>query len=487
MSASFETVSVVDVHKDNIQTIWPSLMLALKSATYVAIDTELSGIGNRKTLNAKLLEDRYKSMSESAKSRSIVSLGFSCFKLTEVTPYDSIPVTNGDGDDCDDENKSTKSNKWVFSVQTFNITALCSDEYIVEPPSLEFLVDHGFDFNKQYAKGISYYRGPDRPDFAGPSFLRQLFISLLVSEVPVVFHNALMDLMFLYQNLYTNLPTSSAMFLADLTEMFPNGMIDTKYVTDFQHRMPASYLEYVFRKRQRDNYFGIESHRSYCTIDNPNYAKMSDQVIVCNVKLPQSYTTDIPEEQVDKLKDSVCEVFGGHGWCGKGSKCKRSHDIDLILDLDQFVQTKKRRKRKRRRHNKENSELLEESNDTVDDSIQEVVTPMENEEDSESHAKEITLPGDILKKPVEIVRSGSHRAGFDAFMTGFILSTYIAQYGSYNGSLLLKDLGVEQMKNSIYLTGKDHPLNIVKSSFAKTSKEHRDKFMKLKVGRPLES
>lgn len=62
--------------------------------------------------------------------------------------------------------------------------------------------------------------------------------------------------------------------------------------------------------RQRDNYFGIESHRSYCTIDNPNYAKMSDQVIVCNVKLPQSYTTDIPEEQIDKLKDSVCEVFG---------------------------------------------------------------------------------------------------------------------------------------------------------------------------------
>ncbi|CAG2211972.1 TOE1 [Mytilus edulis] len=383
-----------------------------------------------------------------------------------------IPVTNGDREDCDDENESTKSNKWVFSVQTFNITALCSDEYIVEPPSLEFLVDHGFDFNKQYAKGISYYRGPDRPDFAGPSFLRQLFISLLVSEVPVVFHNALMDLMFLYQNLYTNLPTSSAMFLADLTEMFPNGMIDTKYVTDFQHRMPASYLEYVFRKRQRDNYFGIESHRSYCTIDNPNYAKMSDQVIVCNVKLPQSIQQIYLRNKLTSLRILSVKFSGVTVGVGK--------------ETSSFKQ-KKRRKRKRRRHNKENSELLEESNDTVDDSIQEVVTPMENEEDSESHAKEITLPVDILKKPVEIVRSGSHRAGFDAFMTGFILSTYIAQYGSYNGSLLLKDLGVEQMKNSIYLTGKDHPLNIVKSSFAKTSKEHRDKFMKLKVGRPLES
>lgn len=117
-------------------------------------------------------------MSESAKSRSIVSLGFSCFKLREVTPYDSIPVTNGDREDCDDENESTKSNKWVFSVQTFNITALCSDEYIVEPPSLEFLVDHGFDFNKQYAKGISYYRGPDRVGIKFIILLRLLFFPI---------------------------------------------------------------------------------------------------------------------------------------------------------------------------------------------------------------------------------------------------------------------------------------------------------------------
>jgi target of EGR1 protein 1 len=39
---------------------------------------------------------------------------------------------------------------------------LCSEDYIVEPASLKFLVEHGFDFIKQYSKGLSYYRGNDK-------------------------------------------------------------------------------------------------------------------------------------------------------------------------------------------------------------------------------------------------------------------------------------------------------------------------------------
>ena len=94
-------------------------------------------------------------MSDVAKTRSIIALGVSCFKLNGIVEQ---PTASSD---CSSE-KSASVKQWSFLAQTFNIVVLCGEDYVVEPSSLKFLIAHGFDFNKQYATGLSYYRGNDR-------------------------------------------------------------------------------------------------------------------------------------------------------------------------------------------------------------------------------------------------------------------------------------------------------------------------------------
>ena len=80
------------------------------------------------------------------------------------------------------------------------------------------------------------------------SRIREIFSTIVRRSVPVVLHNALVDLIYIYQNFYCTLPAKLDSFLADMAEMFSAGIIDTKYIADYVIRMPSSYLEYAFRK-----------------------------------------------------------------------------------------------------------------------------------------------------------------------------------------------------------------------------------------------
>ena len=64
-----------------------------------------------------------------------------------------------------------------------------------------------------------------------------------------------------------------------------------------------------------------------------------------------------------------------------------------------------------------------------------------------------------------------HRAGIDAFMTGYCLATYLVQCG-------VKGVAHSDWVNKISLSGKQVPLTISQSHFSKPSPTHSQK-MKL--------
>lgn len=124
--------------------------------------------------------------------------------------------------------------------------------------------------------------------------MRILFEEILASGVSMCFHNGLIDLMFIYQHFYHDLPETSAELLANISDWFQsmdeeNGasIFDSKYIAEYSERTKASFLEYLFRKYQRQNWEELSCDRVYLDLRFPTTSQQSSDVEWVDCRLPK--------------------------------------------------------------------------------------------------------------------------------------------------------------------------------------------------------
>merc|ERR1712129_91243 len=292
-----------------------------------------------------------------------------------------------------------------------------------------------------------YNRGNDatEKETAGNQPLREIFADMVKSRKPLVLHNGLIDLVFLYHNFWAALPTQLGTFISDIIEMFPAGLYDTKYTADYVSRTQASFLEFVFRKEQKTN-------AERCDMDRPHVKLVFDQEEMDGVEWRLCGLRSDPGASEEP---EVCFSYAQHGHCPAGNSCKQSHNIDSIIKQKGEEQDRKRRKRTNEDEEKGHKQALDETN---------------RDKDSTKDA------------PTTAANSGGHRAGYDAFMTAFSFSTFLVhqtQLPVAPDSFWPAGIKADKLANRIYLVCKDFPLLVQKSAFAKCSVQHDQKMRRL--------
>lgn len=181
-----------------------------------------------------------------------------------------------------------------------------------------------------------------------------------------------------------------------------------------------------------------------------------------------------------------------HGWCAAGSKCQYSHDVDLILENERHSHMSKKQRRAKKKLR--NVETLMDAVLTVDESkntsngcdSSHVSHTAASEAPATAATDDVPLASVVKEVSDEVTNSDKnslgHRAGVDAFMTGCVYAWSFVTYGcnttvdSVASTPAACDVTNAEFVNRVYLGGKDFPLHVTQSCFAKPSKCHLEKW-----------
>uniref|UniRef100_A0A914Q3I6 C3H1-type domain-containing protein n=1 Tax=Panagrolaimus davidi TaxID=227884 RepID=A0A914Q3I6_9BILA len=439
-----DKVPIIEVNRYNFETYSLLLKYSIKNADIIAIDLELSGIGTTNGLRGRPFQERYERIRETVQTRSILSIGISIFKLYK----------------CIEEKKTIKLRNI-----SFNLMTMSNDNYIVEPDALAFLSKHGFDFNRLINSAILY----STKSRTGP--LPNLLKDILSSGASLVFHNGFVDLAFLYHHLFNEIPESVGVFQSNLYDWFTTEGIDLDAVggrglfydskfTAASDQYSSTFLEYVFRKSQRSNVMEYRDNRLYVRVKfSKDYG--SDEVnpvdidyIDCSMSphfLKNNFAIN------EESRDSLCPFYEKHGFCRK-SDCEKVHEVDLMLDIECQKSIKKRRRK--------NGDPQPPAKKTR--GLPKAVTKKLESSDIENDGAEEESEQLGFHEKTHFSTKGCHRAGMDAFMTGFFVifsqRMHLFKYQTLDAAF----------SNQTLVPGLEKPLPLVNSSYAPSTEKHRE-------------
>lgn len=137
---AFKRDSLNVVTRANFDKVLPHVMSALEEATFVTIDTELSGLCAFRSNRYSIFDDlpsRYAKLADSATNFALLQFGLGVFKWDEA------------------KGQCTCS---VFSFHLFPAVAnnVSERKFTMQVSSIAFLAENGFDFNATFNEGIPY-------------------------------------------------------------------------------------------------------------------------------------------------------------------------------------------------------------------------------------------------------------------------------------------------------------------------------------------
>lgn len=471
---------------------WCELQSALQRALFVAVDTEFTGWSDDVRLQSKNLEEKYAGLRDSVLSRALVEVGVSVFISTE----------DNSGNHLDYDEPESGPGAVRYSVRNFEFLLCCQSDFTISPSSGAFLSHYGFDFGKMFLEGIPYmpaFRseeekkkkeakngrkekkaatsaakvGTEPADGTSSSSNKNTLrrkakrnkarLAAGVSpnwrplpqgllwrignlNVPLVVHNGLLDLLFLYSAFEGPLPPTLQGFISLLSELLPT-IYDTKTIATSALGEKPSHLAYLFAKSSRRNVDMVTPH----FISNLGRTVRCDDGLAAFSALRFS-----PPKEVGNVRDkkNLCRSFLARGYCPNFETCTRSHDVQMVLDFEQkerIANTRANGDASTSSHSKKRSWQH---------------TPWKEKHSRKHKTTKMTSRGNETNENSEdtpaiaVATRTDHSAGFDAYCTGYIFATFQEAVGYEK---------ISSLRNSLYISGRPYPLLLERSRFVEAT------------------